>query len=76
MDDPGGAARGSRRARARNLTPGYNDLLRRRPDIRRVPGGREELVERALRFVRPLKDIFTPIWLGPSHRHAVGVESG
>src|SRR5271165_3459693 len=33
---------------------------------RRVPGAREELVERALRFIRPLKDIFTPIWLGPS----------
>jgi Domain of unknown function (DUF4158)/Tn3 transposase DDE domain len=31
-DDPGGAARGSRRGRARNLTPGYNDLLGRGPD--------------------------------------------
>ena len=31
-DDPGGAARGSRCGRARNLTPGYNDLLGRRPD--------------------------------------------
>jgi hypothetical protein len=32
-DDPGGAARSSRCGRARNLTPGYNDLLGRRPDI-------------------------------------------
>ena len=32
-DHPGGAARGSRCGRARNLTPGYNDLLGRRPDI-------------------------------------------
>ena len=27
---------------------------------------KEELVKRALRFIRALKDIFTPIWLGPS----------
>src|ERR1700726_2060146 len=32
-DAPGGAARGSRRGSARKLTPGYNDLLGRRPDI-------------------------------------------
>jgi len=41
---------------------------------RRVPGAREELVERALRFIRPLKDIFTPIWLGPFYRRALATE--